>query len=166
MSLLEFSQTYKPFQYPWAVELSKKHEEVHWIEDEAELSEDVQDWKTKLSVNEKDFITQVLRLFTQSDVQVGENYHELLIPKFRNNEVRNMLSSFAGREAVHQRAYALLNDTLGLTRRRVWQIHGNQGDGLIRSISWRMVTVQLSLVSPLRLLNRYSTKACPCSHHS
>ena len=60
MSLLEFSQTYKPFQYPWAVELSKKHEEVHWIEDEAELSEDVQDWKTKLSVNEKDFITQVL----------------------------------------------------------------------------------------------------------
>jgi glutaredoxin 3 len=114
MSLLEFSKTYRPFLYPWAVELSKKHEEVHWVEDEAELSEDVQDWKTKLSDAEKDFITQVLRLFTQSDVQVGENYHELLIPKFKNNEVRNMLSSFAGREAVHQRAYALLNDTLGL----------------------------------------------------
>ncbi len=114
MSLLDFSTTYKPFQYPWAVELSKKHEEIHWIEDEAELSEDVQDWKTKLSEDEKEFITQVLRLFTQSDVQVGENYHELLIPKFKNNEVRNMLSSFASREAVHQRAYALLNDTLGL----------------------------------------------------
>ena len=114
MSLLKFSETYKPFLYPWAVELSKKHEEVHWIEDEAELSEDVQDWKTKLSDSEKEFITHVLRLFTQSDVQVGENYHELLIPRFKNNEVRNMLSSFAAREAVHQRAYALLNDTLGL----------------------------------------------------
>src|SRR5210317_995011 len=114
MSLLKFSETYKPFQYPWAVELSKKHEEVHWIEDEAELSEDVQDWKTKLTRGEKDFITHILRLFTQSDVQVGENYHEFLIPKFKNNEVRNMLSSFAAREAVHQRAYALLNDTLGL----------------------------------------------------
>jgi glutaredoxin 3 len=114
MSLLKFSQTYKPFLYPWAVELSKKHEEVHWIEDEAELSEDVQDWKTKLTESEKEFITHVLRLFTQSDVQVGENYHELLIPRFKNNEVRNMLSSFAAREAVHQRAYALLNDTLGL----------------------------------------------------
>lgn len=114
MSLLEFSTTYKPFKYPWAVEISKKHEEIHWIEDEAELSEDVQDWKTKLSEDEKEFITHILRLFTQSDVQVGENYHELLIPKFKNNEVRNMLSSFAGREAVHQRAYALLNDTLGL----------------------------------------------------
>ncbi len=112
--LLEFSKTYKPFMYPWAVELTKKHEEVHWVEDEAELSEDVQDWKTKLTKEEKEFVTQVLRLFTQSDVQVGENYHELLIPKFKNNEVRNMLSSFANREGVHQRAYALLNDTLGL----------------------------------------------------
>lgn len=114
MSLLKTSETYKPFKYPWAVELSKKHEEIHWIEDEAELSEDVQDWKTKLTDSEKEFITHVLRLFTQSDVQVGENYHEPLIPKFKNNEVRNMLSSFAAREAVHQRAYALLNDTLGL----------------------------------------------------
>jgi ribonucleotide reductase beta subunit family protein with ferritin-like domain len=114
MALLEISKTYKPFLYPWAVELTKKHEEIHWIEDEAELSEDVQDWRTKLSAGEKEFITQVLRLFTQSDVQVGENYFELLIPKFKNNEIRNMLSSFATREGVHQRAYALLNDTLGL----------------------------------------------------
>lgn len=114
MSLLKLSETYKPFLYPWAVELTKKHEEIHWIEDEAELSEDVQDWKTKLTEDEKVFITHVLRLFTQSDVQVGENYHELLIPKFKNNEVRNMLASFANREGVHQRAYALLNDTLGL----------------------------------------------------
>jgi ribonucleoside-diphosphate reductase beta chain len=58
--------------YPWAVELTKKHEEVHWVEDEAELSEDVQDWKTKLTIEEKEFITQVLRLFTH--VQVGESY--------------------------------------------------------------------------------------------
>ena len=114
MSLFKLSTTYKPFQYPWAVELAKKHEEVHWVEDEAELSEDVQDWRTKLTADEKEFITQVLRLFTQSDVQVGENYHEFLIPKFMNNEVRNMLSSFAARETVHQRAYALLNDTLGM----------------------------------------------------
>ena len=112
--LTQPSKTYKPFLYPWAVDLTKTHEEIHWIEDEAELSEDVQDWRTKLSESEKEFVTQVLRLFTQSDVQVGENYFELLIPKFKNNEIRNMLSSFATREGVHQRAYALLNDTLGL----------------------------------------------------
>ena len=49
MSLTKASLTYKPFIYPWAVEFTKKHEEIHWIEDEAELSEDVQDWRTKLS---------------------------------------------------------------------------------------------------------------------
>lgn len=114
MALLDRSQTYKPFHYPWAVELTKKHEEIHWVEDELELSEDVQDWKTKLSEDEKEFITQILRLFTQSDVEVGGNYHDFLIPKIKNNEVRTMLSSFASREGVHQRAYALLNDTLGL----------------------------------------------------
>lgn len=114
MSLLEESKTYKPFVYPWAVDLVKKHEEIHWVEDEAELSEDVQEWRTKLNDEEKEFITHVLRLFTQSDVQVGANYHDFLIPKFKNNEIRNMLASFANREGVHQRAYALLNDTLGL----------------------------------------------------
>lgn len=111
---MEESKTYKPFLYPWAVEMVKKHEEIHWVEDEAELSEDVQDWRTKLNDQEKEFITHVLRLFTQSDVQVGANYHDFLIPKFKNNEIRNMLASFANREGVHQRAYALLNDTLGL----------------------------------------------------
>jgi len=85
MSVLEESKTYKPFLYPWAVDMVKKHEEIHWVEDEAELSEDVQDWRTKLSEEEKEFITHVLRLFTQSDVQVGANYHDFLIPKFKNN---------------------------------------------------------------------------------
>jgi glutaredoxin 3 len=114
MSLLQFSKTYKPFHAEWAVETTKKHEEIHWTEDEADLSEDVNDWKTKLSDEEKDFITNILRLFTQGDVQVGQNYYDYLIPKFKNNEVRVMLGSFASREGTHQRAYALLNDTLGL----------------------------------------------------
>jgi len=75
----------------------------------------VTQWKSKkLSDVERNHITQILRLFTQSDVQVGTNYLEAYIPKFKNNEIRAMLTSFANREFVHQRAYALLNDTLGL----------------------------------------------------
>ncbi len=109
------SETYKPFYYPFAVELTVKHEKAHWIEDEIDLSEDVTDWKSnKMTQLEKDYITNILRLFTQSDVAVGQNYYDQFIPKFKNNEVRNMMGSFASREGVHQRAYALLNDTLGL----------------------------------------------------
>ncbi|MBK2239455.1 ribonucleotide-diphosphate reductase subunit beta [Francisella tularensis] len=114
-SLTTFSKTYKPFNYPWAVDLTVKHEKAHWIEDEIDLSEDVTDWKNgKITKVEKEYITNILRLFTQSDVAVGQNYYDQFIPLFKNNEIRNMLGSFAAREGIHQRAYALLNDTLGL----------------------------------------------------
>jgi len=112
--LLEESKTYKPFQYAWAVEAAIDHEKIHWGEWEAKLQEDVAQWQGgKLSAQEKHHITQILKLFTQSDVAVGRNYLEYYIPKFKNNEIRAMLSSFANREFVHQRSYALLNDTLG-----------------------------------------------------
>jgi glutaredoxin 3 len=115
MSLLEPSKVYKPFTYPWAVNYAIDHEKIHWGEWEAKLQEDVAQWKGgKLTSEEKNHITQILRLFTQSDVAVGTNYLEFYIPKFKNNEIRAMLTSFVNREFVHQRAYALLNDTLGL----------------------------------------------------
>lgn len=119
--LLSLSQAYKPFQYPWAMEAAEAHEKVHWGTWEAELQEDVNQWKSKaLTRHEKEHITQILRLFTQTDVQVGGNYCDLFIPIFKNNEVRNMLLSFANREGTHQRAYALLNDTLGLQEKEYW----------------------------------------------
>lgn len=113
--LLKFNETYKPFYYPWAVEITIRHEKTHWIEDEVDIVEDVMQWKSdKMSHVDREFITNILRLFTQSDVAVGQNYCDQFIPMFKNNEVRNMLLSIGCREGTHQRAYALLNDTLGL----------------------------------------------------
>lgn len=109
------SSTYKPFSFSWAMEMAENHEDLHWTEKEVNLSDDVTQWRDgTLSDVEKNHITQILRLFTQSDVVVAGNYCDLYIPNFKNNEIRNMLLSFAAREGIHQRAYALLNDTLGL----------------------------------------------------
>lgn len=119
--LMKASTAYRPFAYPWAMEAAVEHEKIHWGEWEAELQEDVGQWKSGfLSDLEKGHITQILRLFTQSDVQVGGNYCDLFLQRFKNNEIRNMLLSFANREGVHQRAYALLNDTLGLAESEYW----------------------------------------------
>lgn len=113
MSLLEPSKSYSPI-YPQFVQLTEAHEEAHWTTAEVKLQQDVEDWKLdRVSAPEKKFINSILRLFTQSDVAVGGDYYDNLIPVIRNNEARNMLGSFAGREGTHQRAYALLNDTLG-----------------------------------------------------
>lgn len=113
--LTEYAEAYKPFKYPWAMDVAESHEKIHWGTWEADLQEDMAQWKGgALSPVEKEHITQILRLFTQTDVQVGGNYCDVFIPAFKNNEIRNMLLSFANREGTHQRAYALLNDTLGL----------------------------------------------------
>jgi ribonucleoside-diphosphate reductase beta chain len=115
MSLTTPSTVYKPFKYPWAVDYAISHEKIHWGEWEAKLQEDVAQWKSgAITAEEKRHITSILRLFTQSDVAVGTNYIDQFLPKFKNNEIRAMLTSFVNREFVHQRAYALLNDTLGL----------------------------------------------------
>jgi glutaredoxin 3 len=108
------SVTYKPFRYPWAVDMAQQHEKIHWIPEEVSLEDDVHDWKSKkLSQGEKDFIRSVLTLFVQSDVNVGENYINYYLKIFKNNEIRKMLASFAAREFIHQEAYALFNDTIG-----------------------------------------------------
>jgi glutaredoxin 3 len=113
MSLKDYSDTYIP-KYHDLVAITKEHEEAHWTEDEAKLQDDVEQWKTGfLSDSEMNLIRNILRLFTTSDVNVGQGYYDKLIPMIKNNEARNMLGSFASREGTHQRGYALLNDTLG-----------------------------------------------------
>ena len=54
MSLLQYNTTYKPFQYPWAMEIAESHEKIHWGSWEAKLQEDVNQWKGgKISEIEK-----------------------------------------------------------------------------------------------------------------
>lgn len=117
-NLFKPNVSYKPFLYPNLVEQARLSEQMHWIEDELNLQDDVNQWTgisaDKLTTEEKNHIHQILKLFTQSDVVVGTNYINYLLPVFKNNEVRAMLTSFCAREFIHQRGYAILNDTLGL----------------------------------------------------
>lgn len=113
--LTSLSTTYKPFAYPEFVQMAVDHESTFWGEWEASLQRDVNQWKGNvLTEGEKYHITQILRLFTQSDQIVGGSYVDVFLPYFKNNEVRMALLSIANRESTHMRAYALLNDTLGL----------------------------------------------------
>jgi ribonucleoside-diphosphate reductase beta chain len=113
--LTTYSQTYKPFAYPEFVNHAIEHESMFWMEYEASLQRDVNQWKDgTITPEERNHITQILRLFTQSDQIVGGSYVDVFLPYFKNNEVRMALLSIANRESTHMRAYALLNDTLGL----------------------------------------------------
>ena len=105
---------YKPFNFPWAFEAWKAHETLHWLPEEVPLADDVRDWNTKLSKEEKNLLTQIFRFFTQQDILVGGAYVDQYLKVFQPTEVRMMLMGFAARECIHTAAYAHLLDTIGL----------------------------------------------------
>jgi ribonucleoside-diphosphate reductase beta chain len=108
------SHSYKPFRYPWAYDFWKKQQQVHWMPEEVPLGEDCKDWATKLSEKERNLLTQIFRFFTQSDVEVNDNYMERYSRVFRPTEIKMMLSSFSNMETIHIAAYALLLETIGM----------------------------------------------------
>lgn len=112
--LLTPSHSYKPFRYPWAFEYWRKQQQVHWIPEEVPLGEDCKDWASKLNDNERNLLTQIFRFFTQSDIEVQDNYLERYSRVFKPTEVKMMMSAFANMETIHIAAYALLLETIGM----------------------------------------------------
>jgi ribonucleoside-diphosphate reductase beta chain len=112
--LTDERNSFKPFNYPWAYDAWLKHEQSHWLHTEVPMVEDVKDWKSKLSKEEKMFLTHIFRFFTQGDIDVSDGYVTNYLPFFPQPEVRMMLLGFAGREAIHVAAYSHLVETLGL----------------------------------------------------
>ena len=112
--LLTPSFAYKPFRYPWAHDFWKKQQQVHWMPEEVPLGEDLKDWAAKLNDRERNLLTQIFRFFTQSDVEVNDNYMERYARVFKPTEVKMMLASFSNMETIHIAAYALLLETIGM----------------------------------------------------
>ena len=112
--LLTPSYSYKPFRYPWAYDFWKKQQQVHWVPEEVPLGEDCKDWAGKLTDGERNLLTQIFRFFTQSDVEVNDNYMERYSRVFKPTEVKMMLSAFSNMETIHIAAYALLLETIGM----------------------------------------------------
>jgi ribonucleoside-diphosphate reductase beta chain len=112
--LLTPSHAYKPFRYPWAYDFWKKQQQVHWMPEEIPLGEDCKDWATKLDDSERNLLTQIFRFFTQSDIEVNDNYMERYARVFKPTEVKMMLSAFSNMETIHIAAYALLLETIGM----------------------------------------------------
>jgi ribonucleoside-diphosphate reductase beta chain len=87
--------------------------QMHWFPEDVPLHNDVKDWQT-MTDEEKNLLTQIFRLFTQSDVDVGSGYVDRYMRIFKKPEARMMMSSFANMESIHQHAYSLLLDTVGM----------------------------------------------------
>jgi ribonucleoside-diphosphate reductase beta chain len=83
--------------------------------EEVPLGEDIKDWQSEnLTASERNLLTQIFRFFTQSDIEVSDNYFKRYIPIFQPLEIQMMMAAFTNMETVHIDAYALLLKTLGM----------------------------------------------------
>ena len=113
MSLLDTRDYYKPFDSPWMFDYYSQQNQMHWFPEDVPLHNDVKDWQD-LGEAEKNLLTQIFRLFTQSDVDVSSGYVDRYMKIFKKPEARMMMGAFNNMESIHQHAYSLLLDTVGM----------------------------------------------------
>ena len=114
MNITEPRLWYKPFEYQQAFDYYKDQHRVHWLADEVPLASDLNDWKGKLNESEKNLIGNILKSFAQTEVHVNDYWSTKVSMWFPKPEVQAMARVFADFESIHAKAYARLNEELGL----------------------------------------------------
>jgi ribonucleoside-diphosphate reductase beta chain len=90
----------------------KKAEASFWTTEEIDLTTDVTDWETKLTANDRHFISHVLAFFAGSDGIVNENLAQRFMSEVQWPEARCFYGFQIAIENIHGETYALLIDTL------------------------------------------------------
>jgi len=97
---------YKPFEYSHITDpLIKAMWAGHWTHNEFNFKADVQDFKTKLSIEEQGVVQRSVLLISQIEIAVKSYWSNLgkLLPK---PEIADMGAVFGGIEVIHSRAYS------------------------------------------------------------
>jgi len=113
MGLLQPRLVYSPFEYPIAYDFWLVQQQAHWLHTEISMARDIVDWNT-MSLEQKQVIGSVLKGFTQTEVIVNEYWSRKVSHWFPKPEIAMMASAFANMESIHAKAYAYLNESLGL----------------------------------------------------
>ena len=91
-------------------EMYKKQVECFWRCEEVDLSKDLKDW-SKLTPNEKHFISHILAFFAASDGIVLENLAIRFMGDVKLSEARAFYGFQIAMENIHSEMYSLLIDT-------------------------------------------------------
>ncbi|KAG1874542.1 ribonucleotide reductase [Suillus subalutaceus] len=85
---------------------------IFWTAEEMDLSTDIVHWNTRLTANERHFISHILAFFAASDGIVNENLVERFSNEVQVPEARCFYGFQIMIENVHAETYSLLIDTL------------------------------------------------------
>ena len=100
-----------PIQHQDIWEWYKKQEASIWTAEEIDLHQDVIDWETKLTDDERYFIKHILAFFAASDGIVNENLAENFVSEVQYSEAKFFYGFQIMMENIHSEVYSLLIDT-------------------------------------------------------
>lgn len=100
-----------PIFHPNLWKFYKQHEASFWTVEELRLSDDLADWNTRLSDNERHFIKMVLAFFAGSDGIVNENLVANFCTEVELSEARAFYTVQMMMETIHSETYSVLIDT-------------------------------------------------------
>ena len=105
---------YKPFEYGHiTTPLINAMWASHWTHNEFNFINDIQDYKTKLTEEERGVVKRAILLTSQIEVAVKSYWGNIgkVLPK---PEIADMGAVFGGVEVIHSRAYSEILEKLGL----------------------------------------------------
>lgn len=113
-SIFEEQTARKPDYYPWAKKFIEAIQDGFWTHRLFTFSSDVQDFKVKLTEQERGVVTRALSMIAQVELPV-KKFWANLGNNLPHPSLIDMGFVFAANEVVHSDAYDKLLDRLGLT---------------------------------------------------
>lgn len=99
--------------YPKFLELADLCEANRWLWDESDPADDKDDLLTKLSEGELHALTNILRIFTMFELDVGNYWIDRIFKVFDRPELKTVSSIITQFEyGIHARSYQRINETL------------------------------------------------------
>jgi len=100
-----------PIQHDDIWKMYKQAEASFWTAEEIDLHQDITDWNTKLSEDERYFVKHILAFFAASDGIVNENLAENFVAEVQYTEAKFFYGFQIMMENIHSETYSLLIDT-------------------------------------------------------
>lgn len=103
----------KPDHYPWAQEFIKAIHEGFWTDQLFSFSSDIQDFKTRMTNEERDIITKTMSAIGQVEVQV-KKFWAKLGENLPHPSLYDLGFALANTEVIHGNAYERLLEVLDM----------------------------------------------------
>jgi ribonucleoside-diphosphate reductase beta chain len=109
-----------PFKYPWAWSFFLNANKNHWTPLDINMSQDIQDYQHKLTVEEKHVYENVLAYLTTSDILAMRNIGLAVMEKMSAPELQIYQARQVYEESLHTWTYQHCIETLGLDQSEIY----------------------------------------------